>query len=186
MLTTDTVGAGAKIHILRLVVAIILVVASAGIVQHDAPSALANSVGTSLYTPAASNEAVAYDRLIRLAHSTNPARPNGTLLATFEHWTTDGTATSFLIEKSADDGQSWTQIATVGDGETGTGHPWSHMYQPFLFEFPSALGAYPAGTLLLVGNVLPPDSSVTHFEEWRSADQGAPGGMSAPSRREGA
>jgi hypothetical protein len=79
----------------------------------------------------------------------------------------------FIIERSTDSGQSWQSIATVQDGETGAGHPWSHMWQPSLFEFPQTLGSYPAGTLLLVGNVVNSDASASHFESWRSTDSGA-------------
>jgi len=47
------------------------------------------------------------------------------------------------------------------------------MWQPFLFEFPKTLGAYPAGTLLLVGNMAPSNNLTTSFVEWRSTNGGA-------------
>ncbi|GCE29585.1 hypothetical protein KDA_50690 [Dictyobacter alpinus] len=135
----------------------------------DTARVYANTGGTVVYTPTSSNESIAYARVLRLQHS---GSANGTLLSTFEHWTTDGSPASFIIEQSTNDGQSWQQIATVGDGETGGDHPWSHMWQPALFEFPQTLGSYSAGTLLLVGNVVNLDASFTHFESWRSTDHG--------------
>ncbi|WP_134119425.1 GDSL-type esterase/lipase family protein [Kribbella kalugense] len=117
-----------------------------------------------LYNSASPAEGLAYNRVIRLAHS---GSANGTLLATFEHPST------YVIRQSTNDGQTWSTLATVPDGETGSGHPWSTLYQPFLYEFPQTLGGFPAGTLMLTGNVLPPDGSSTHFEEWRSTDHGA-------------
>jgi len=129
----------------------------------------ANTSGNVVYTPTSHNEALAYARMIRLQHS---GSENGTLLATFEHWSTDGTPVPFIILQSKDDGRTWSKLAEVWDGESGDGHPWSHMWQPFLFEFPRAIGKYPAGTLLLVGNVVPSDYSATHFQLWRSLDHG--------------
>jgi hypothetical protein len=123
--------------------------------------AQANVTGSVLYAPASSAEGMAYVRMIRLEHSSSE---NGTLLATFEHWNTDGTQSDYVIEKSTDDGASWSTISTVA-GDT-------YSYQPFLFEYPQQLGNYPAGTLLLVGATLPADRSGVSFREWRSFDDG--------------
>jgi hypothetical protein len=124
--------------------------------------AQANTPGTAMYTPSTANEGMAYDRVIRL---TNSGAANGTLLATFEHWTTDGSASSYVIRRSTDDGATWSTLSTVlGD---------TFSYQPFLFEYPRQLGAYPAGTLLLVGATLPANRSGVTFREWRSSDHGA-------------
>lgn len=131
--------------------------------------ALGNAPGSTLYSPSSSNEALAYDRMIRLEHS---GTANGRLLASFERSGLNGTPSQYVIQQSANDGKTWSTLATVGDGEAGEGHPWNTMFQPFLFEFPRAAGGLPAGTLLLVGNVLPPGRSTTHFEEWRSTDHG--------------
>jgi len=153
---------------LRLFVCFLILLTALGALRQDIPKASADSGGTAVYTPTDPHESNAYGRIIRLAHS---GSANGRLLATFEHW--NGGTPGFLIEQSLDDGATWTQIGAVRDGETGAGHPWTTMWQPFLFEFPRQLGAYPAGTLLLVGNVLPSDTSVTHFQSWRSTDHGA-------------
>lgn len=150
-------------RILAVVVPILLLV---GLVPG---AANADDAGTALYTPTSATEANAYARAIQLRHS---GSANGTLLATFEHWYTDGSPAQLTIKRSTD-GASWSTLATVGDPLTGAGHPVSQMWQPFLFEFPQQLGAYPAGTLLLVANMVPADGSYTEFFEWRSTDHGA-------------
>ncbi|MGY4924964.1 ricin-type beta-trefoil lectin domain protein [Streptomyces sp. 900105755] len=125
-------------------------------------NAFANTPGNVLYSPASSTEGMAYTRMIRLQNS---GSANGTLLASFEHWSTDGSSSSYVIRRSTDDGASWSTLSTtVGD---------TFSYQPFLFEYPRTLGAYPAGTLLLVGATLPADRSGVTFREWRSTDHGA-------------
>lgn len=133
-------------------------------------TANADEDGSRLYSPSSASEANAYARVIQLQHA---GSQNGRLLATFEHWTTDDTPAQLIIRDSDNDGQSWSTLATVGDPQTGPGHPVSHMWQPFLFEFPRQLGGYPAGTLLLVANLVPADASYTEFFEWRSTDHGA-------------
>ena len=140
----------------------------AGLVQP--PPARANGTGDSLYTRASGTEFLAYARVIRLRHS---GSANGTLLGTFEHASTDGTPSDYVIRRSTDDGASWQTLGTVTDPLTGDGHPSDRFWQPFLFELPTTMGRYPAGTLLLVGNV---DSSATDrsdFLLWRSTDHGA-------------
>ncbi|KAK9342100.1 Sialidase [Lipomyces starkeyi] len=142
-----------------------------------ASGTFANSFGSSLYPPAAPNEAMVYARVIELK---NAGAKDGNLLATFENWYTEsptsiqtnGSAAPFVILESADSGTTWSPIAEVYDPQTGSGHPASYMYQPFLFEFPQTLGTYPAGTILLVGNTVPADGSYTDFFSWRSSDQG--------------
>lgn len=133
-------------------------------------AASADGSGSALYTPTSATEANAYARVIQLKHA---GAANGRLLATFEHWTTDGTPTQLSIRQGDAAGTSWSTLSTVGDPLTGAGHPVSHLWQPFLFEFPRQLGGYPAGTLLLVANLVPADSSYTDFVEWRSTDHGA-------------
>lgn len=151
-------------------------------------SARANAPGDVVYAPTGGTEFVGYARTILLQHS---GAANGMLLTTFEHWHSDKTPTPFLIERSADGGKTWHPLSAVFDGETGPGHPWPIMFQPFLFELPRALGRYPAGTLLLAGNACPAEANATHFQLWRSRDQGAhwayvstfqTGGGGAPGR----
>ena len=133
------------------------------------PAARTNAPGDVLYAPAPPMEFLSYARTVRLQH---PA-VHGTLLATFEHRHRNFAPAPFLIEKSADDGRTWRPLARVADGEIGPGHPWPNFFQPHFFELPVALGKYPAGTLLLAGNVCPADVSQTHLQLWRSADHGA-------------
>jgi hypothetical protein len=125
-------------------------------------TASANTPGNALYTPSSGTEGMAYTRMIRLQNS---GSANGTLLASFEHWSTDGTGSSYVIRRSTDDGASWSTLATV-PGDT-------YSYQPFLFEYPKTLGNYPAGTLMLVGATLPANRSGVTFRVWRSFDHGA-------------
>jgi hypothetical protein len=131
--------------------------------------AAADASGNLLYTPTSANEANAYARVIQLQHA---GSANGTLLGTFEHWYTDGTPSEYIIRSSTDGGASWSDYSTVKDTQTGTGHPVSQMWQPFLFEFPRQLGAYPAGTIMLLGNTVPSGVAYTEFQEWLSFDHG--------------
>ncbi|KAL5355404.1 hypothetical protein BJX96DRAFT_170636 [Aspergillus floccosus] len=139
-------------------------------------SVIADSPRSLLYHRALPNEANGYARVIQLQHAGDQ---NGKLLATWEHWYTkgpdskkpNGTAGSFIISESATDkGGAWSTLATVHDPQTGPGHPSRFFYQPFLFEFPQQLGKYPAGTLLLVGNLY--NASSTQFFSWRSHNHG--------------
>lgn len=125
-----------------------------------------------LYAPPEGDPVLlAYSRVVRLAHGA----AKGTLLGTFEHTRTNGAPSEYVIRKSTDDGVTWSTLAKVADGESGEGHPASVFYQPFLFELPTKMGNYPAGTLLLTGNVLPKVGAVyrSSFQLWRSVDAGA-------------
>jgi hypothetical protein len=97
------------------------------------------------------------------------------LLGVFEHSLTDATPSAYIVRRSTDDGLTWSTAATVADGETGEGHPASTFYQPFFFELPNAMGSHPAGTLLMVGNVVPKvgGSIQPRFQLWRSSDAGS-------------
>ncbi|MCD0447303.1 glycoside hydrolase [Glycomyces sp. A-F 0318] len=134
-----------------------------------AQSVSANEPGDSVYTRTSDTERLAYARVVRLEHS---GAANGTLLATFEHATVDGTPSEFVIRRSLDDGETWSTIATVGDPLTGKDHPSDQMWQPFFYELPTAMGEFPAGTLLLAGNIAPSTKERTDFVLWRSTDHG--------------
>src|SRR5579875_2670971 len=146
-----------------------IIVALCGLLLMPGSISYANSNGQLLYTPTSTNESNAYARVIELHHA---GSNNGRLLATFEHWTNNGTPASYIIHASDNNGASWYTLATVPDQQTGAGHPVSQMWQPILFEFPQQLGSYPAGTILLVGNTVPADGSYTDFQQWRSLDHG--------------
>ncbi|MCD9020646.1 family 16 glycoside hydrolase [Cohnella silvisoli] len=131
----------------------------------------ANTNGNVLYQSAnQTTEFLAYNRVIRLQNS---GSANGTLLATFERSFSDGSPSALLIRKSTDDGATWTTAATVGDGQTGAGHPASYMFQPMLYEFPKTIAGYAAGTLLLTVNVRGGVPFQSNFQMWRSTDHGA-------------
>jgi hypothetical protein len=146
-----------------------MALALAAAVLYGGGPALADGTSNLLYTPSSPNEANAYARVIQLHHA---GAANGTLLATFEHWYTNGTPSQYIIRASTDNGATWSTRSVVPDTVTGAGHPVSQMWQPFLFEFPRQLGAYPAGTIMLLGNTVPASDSYTEFQEWLSFDQG--------------
>ncbi|MBD8467349.1 MULTISPECIES: hypothetical protein [Plantibacter] len=125
-------------------------------------SAQANVRGDNYNSATADTQVLGYNRMIRLSNS--GASYNGQLISTTERSNTNGVESGFEIKRSTDDGASWTTISTV-PGEAYT-------YQPALFEFPQAVGAYPAGTLMLWGVTLPGDRSTTTMRQWRSADHG--------------
>ncbi|MGN7800341.1 family 16 glycoside hydrolase [Leifsonia sp. 22587] len=154
--------------------AILAVAASVALVTAAAltaaPPANANDLGSSVYTRTSSTESMAYDRTIRLEHS---GTANGTLLSTFEHWNTTTSPAALLIRKSADNGSTWSTAASLTDPLTGTDHPSNQIYQPFLFEFPTSLGSYPAGSLILIANIAPSTDVQTNFVMWRSSDHGS-------------
>lgn len=128
----------------------------------------ADAAGRLVYQGSSPHEFNIYARTITLEHA---GGQNGRLLSIFEHNFDDGTPASFILRTSTD-GESWSTRATIPDPETGPGHPVSNMWQPSLFEFPHRIGAYPAGTLLLAGNMVPADGSFTQFYTWRSTDHG--------------
>ena len=143
-----------------IAVAATLVVASGG-------AATADSYGPStMYTPPAGTPTpgVLYPRALQLKHS---GAANGTMLATFEQYT-NGTPV-FPIFRSGDSGRTWSQISSVSDTVNG----WGLRFQPFLYELPSAVGAYPAGTVLAFGNSIPADGSATKIDVYASTNQGA-------------
>jgi hypothetical protein len=136
-------------------------------VGNGKPTGSSNAV--SMYTRSSTAERLAYARVIRLQHS---GSGNGTLMGTFEHSRMDGTPAKFDIRESVDDGATWTTKATIGDPLTGPDHPSTRLWQPFLFELPQQMGAFPAGTLILLGNIAANTRS-TDFVLWRSTDHGA-------------
>lgn len=118
-----------------------------------------------LFTPPSSAPApkVLYPRAVQLKSS---GSANGTMLATFEQYTND--TPSFPIFRSTNGGSSWTQYSTVIDTANG----WGLRYQPFLYELPTAVGNYPAGTVLCIGNSIPSDLSRTKLDVYASRDSG--------------
>ncbi|MER6560021.1 RICIN domain-containing protein [Streptomyces sp. NPDC001027] len=118
-----------------------------------------------LYTPPAGapSPGSLYPRVLRLQHN-GPA--DGTLLASFEQYTS-GTPV-FPIYRSTDDGNSWSKLSDIADTQNGWGMRW----QPELFELPTAIGDFPAGTILAAGASVPSDRSATKIDLYASTDRG--------------
>ncbi|OCK83305.1 glycoside hydrolase family 93 protein [Lepidopterella palustris CBS 459.81] len=88
------------------------------------------------------------------------------LLATWENYSPE--PPYFPIFRSTDLGRTWTEYSRVTDQVNG----WGLRYQPFLYELPSKIGSFPAGTVLLSGNSIPADLSQTQIELYASLDKG--------------
>ncbi|RYP91264.1 hypothetical protein DL770_002582 [Monosporascus sp. CRB-9-2] len=95
-------------------------------------------------------------------------RSSGDLLATWENYSPEPPQVHFPIYRSSDGGASWREIGRVRDTVNG----WGLRYQPFLYELPSPIGRFPAGTLLLAGNSIPTDLSRTKIDVYASTDGG--------------
>ena len=104
-----------------------------------------------------------YPRVIELQHA---GQENGTLLATFEMRPKDEPV--FPIYRSTDHGLTWKPYSTVPDMK----NHWGNKYQPHLFELPCALGDLPEGTVMLAGNSIPNDRTVTDLVLYISQDHG--------------
>ncbi|KAF4898933.1 hypothetical protein CGCVW01_v013578 [Colletotrichum viniferum] len=104
---------------------------------------------------------VLYARTIQLS--------SGDLIATWENYSPEPPIVYFPIWRSSDGGNSWSEIGRVQDTVNG----WGLRYQPFLYELPEAFAGYPAGTILLAGNSIPTDLSLTKIDVYVSTDGGA-------------
>lgn len=106
-----------------------------------------------------------YPRVVRLAHS---GAANGTVLATYQ------LGQQGVIVRSTDGGQTFSPFSTI-DVDAGVVPPPVGMCCIELFEMPTALGAFPAGTLLWAGSVVDrtTPSRHMHLGIWRSEDHGA-------------
>lgn len=126
---------------------------------------LKKAYGSVVYCPAADERApgAMYPRCICLEHAEGR---KGTLLATFECYTHGKPV--FPIYESTDQGKSWRLLSRIEDREKGMGC----RFQPHLYELPADCGAFPAGTVLCAGNIIPDDFSSTALHLFRSADGG--------------
>ncbi|KAK1962798.1 family 93 glycoside hydrolase [Colletotrichum sublineola] len=103
---------------------------------------------------------VLYARAVQLS--------SGDLLATWENYSPEPPIVYFPIFRSQDGGATWTEIGRVQDTVNG----WGLRYQPMLYELPAAFAGLPAGALLLVGNSIPTDLSLTKLDVYASTDGG--------------
>jgi hypothetical protein len=143
-----------------------LIVAAATVTLPAAGRAQALSrPSQTLYTPpsGAPSPGSLYPRVLRLQHN---GSANGALLATFEQYT-NGTPV-FPVYRSTDNGNSWSKLSDVADTQNGWGMRW----QPELFELPTAIGDFPAGTILAAGDSVPSDRSATKIDLYASTDRG--------------
>ncbi|MFM9589409.1 RICIN domain-containing protein [Streptomyces scabiei] len=149
---------------LFLLLALIVTLATLVLPAAGRADALARPSRT-MYTPPsnAPSPGSFYPRAMRLQHN---GSANGTLLATFEQYTS-GTPV-FPVYRSTDNGGSWTKISDVTDTQNGWGMRW----QPELFELPEAMGGFPAGTVLAAGASVPADRSAIKIDVYASTDRG--------------
>ncbi|MFF7277392.1 RICIN domain-containing protein [Streptomyces griseorubiginosus] len=135
------------------------------VLPSSGPAHAISRASQTMYTPPSGTPSPGslYPRAIRLQNS---GSSNGTLLATFEQYSS-GTPV-FPIYRSTDNGNSWSQISSISDTHNGFGN----RYQPFLYELPTAIGNFPAGTILAAGNSIPNDLSTTELDLYASTDHG--------------
>jgi len=115
----------------------LIIVYAAGSVSQ--PAAARHAAASVIYSPPDPAQFSGYPRVIRLAHG---GRANGALIASFGIYA-DG-HDSVLVYHSTNGGASWARIATVADTAYG-----GRTCCATIYETPRALGALPAGTLLL-------------------------------------
>ncbi|WP_227357122.1 sialidase family protein [Haladaptatus salinisoli] len=96
------------------------------------------------------------------------------MLATFEHYESWGRPPEyddkpyFPIYRSVNGGQTWSKFSELRDTQS----EWGLRYQPNLFELPTDVGPWDAGTVLAGVNSIPNDLSETSLELYASEDHG--------------
>ncbi|KAK8173724.1 BNR/Asp-box repeat protein [Phyllosticta citrichinensis] len=95
----------------------------------------------------------------------------------------------FPVFHSTDENKSWQELSKVED----TVNRWGLRYQPTIYKLPRQVGRFPAGTILVAGDAVPPDSSRTKIEifastyqakTWTHVSTVAEGGRSFPTNGE--
>ena len=132
------------------------------------PAAMAETSGVqTIFTPTSAagfvDPGVMYARPIDLQHN---GTANGTMLTTFETYT-NGTP-YFPVYQSTNGGGSWSYLSQVDDTVNGYGMRWN----PDIYELPAAVGALPAGTLLVSGLSVPSNLASTSILLFDSTNQG--------------
>ncbi|KAK8189645.1 BNR/Asp-box repeat protein [Phyllosticta paracitricarpa] len=90
---------------------------------------------------------------------------DNTLLATWENYGPE--PVYFPVYRSTDKNKRWRELSRVED----TTKQWGMRYQPTMYKLPRQIGRFPAGTVLVGGNAIPPDGSLTNIEVFASTDQ---------------
>ncbi|KAF9259967.1 Oligoxyloglucan reducing end-specific cellobiohydrolase [Marasmius fiardii PR-910] len=90
------------------------------------------------------------------------------LLATWENYSPQPPNVWFPVYRSTDLGQTWRPLSNITDTQNG----WGLRYQPFLYELPTPIGSFPAGTIIAAGNSIPQDLSQTRIDVYASTDKG--------------
>ncbi|KAF6827891.1 bnr asp-box repeat domain protein [Colletotrichum plurivorum] len=93
---------------------------------------------------------------------------SGDLIATWENYSPEPPIVYFPVWRSSDGGNTWAEIGRVQDTVNG----WGLRYQPSLYELPADFAGFPAGTVLLAGNSIPTDLSLTKIDVYASTDGG--------------
>ena len=121
---------------------------------------------TDIWSPSTkkSTEQCTYGKIIKLEHN---GENNGMLLATHEtcNWT-DG---RYPVNRSTDDGQTWTEISRISDSLNKKSVPG---WQPYLFELPADVGDFKEGTLLYAGCSRINNMAQTAMTLYKSTDLG--------------
>ncbi|MDX5565541.1 RICIN domain-containing protein [Streptomyces sp. ID05-04B] len=159
-----TAQRSAPATVLFLLLSLVVAAATVLLPAADRAQALSRPSQT-MYTPppGAPSPGSLYPRAVRLQHN---GSANGTLLGTFEQYTS-GTPV-FPIYRSTDNGNSWSKISDIADTQNGWGMRW----EPELFELPTAMGGFPAGTILAAGASVPSDRSAIKIDVYASTDRG--------------
>jgi hypothetical protein len=154
-----------RVYVLALALALVsaLGLALGGSAAHAETSAV-----QTVFTPTSGggyvNPGAMYARAVTLHHNGDA---DGAILTTFETYTSS--TPYFPVYKSTDGGGTWSYLSRVTDTVNGYGMRWN----PQIYELPAALGALPAGTLLVSGLSVPANLASTEILMFDSTDQGS-------------
>ena len=142
-------------------------------VSNTSANALLTNV--TIFTPPA-NYTVPRTLYARTLLLNQDCETDNVLLATWENYLPNNDSFPYFpIYQSLDEGKTWTERSRVYDQVNG----WGLRYQPFLYELPQAIGNLSAGTILLAGNSIPDDLSLTQIDLYASTDKGYVGTLPA-------
>lgn len=151
------------------VLSLAAVVTSAVAQTYGHPSQSATFANVTVFSPPANytipRTLYARTLLLNQDHEKNP----NVLLATWENYLPNNDSFPYFpIYQSLDGGHSWSERSRVYDQVNG----WGLRYQPFLYELSHPIGNFSAGDILLAGNSIPDDLSLTQIDLYISHDKG--------------